>query len=1176
MGATILDLEQLTLRGAQRDAVLARGHDVVVTAGAGSGKTRTLTARYLSLLEEGVPPRAVVAVTFTEKAAREMRNRIRARVNEWVRDPRSLQDRARWAAIEADIDTARIGTIHSLCAEILRAHPVEALVDPGFEVLEEGLAAAWKSQAVEDALAWASGEAGLVPALRAFAPMQLRAGLSGLVAFRLEAAQALQGEPVTARWDAALAARLREFSEGKETAEAVRRLEALQASGTLAADAGPKLTANIEQLLEEWRALTDALADSRPLEAVERLTRIREQSLNLQVGKKNGEAKPLVEVIRRSYEAHVERWLGRTKDPQELARAEASLRALVPGLRAIFSKAVEFYEHAREQRHVLDFDDLEDKAARLLDHDDVRRRWRGEVQAVLVDEFQDTNERQRRIVEALSGVRDGQHGRLFVVGDAKQSIYRFRGADVTVFVGVERAALQVGGQVLHLSDTFRAHPALVEALNALLQPVMHAGEAGRAYQVPYVALQAVRDASSARTPPPFVELLIADGENANESRGLAAAALACRLAELSRAGVAWDDMALLFRASTSFPEFERALEDAGIPFVTVAGRGFYDRPEIRDLLNLLRALANPGDDLAMAGLLRSPAFGLSDGSLYTLRWSESARTPIPFRRALQSLPPSLPAEERARAERARDQVDRLAPTAGRVPVAELLKEVLECTLLGAALRAAPAGERLQRNVDKLLQDAHASGISRVEDFLEYIETLKAAGAREGEAPSEAQGAVRLMTVHKAKGLEFPVVVLADASRQVPWDYSRIVLSRVMGVVARPGRRSEEEPLSYRLARAMEREEEQAEELRLLYVGATRAMEKLIVIGYRGGKRGASWLSLLEEALPRESFTAPDVALAEHNSRSGGAAIFALRIVRELPPLERQRRPAMPAPTEDSALPGLYQRVPEHELEISDDKLPVLAAARRRHEGILASRVREDAALVGTLVHAAIRRAVFPGDARLRPLLDAAVRQDGRLDAAEAEAHIAHVERLLARLVADPEWRALERSRRYHEVPFSRSQGEGFASGLIDMLVEDGPGRWLVVDFKTTHVENQTDFERLMEAEFRPQLVRYRDAVEHLIGGPVRTRLCLLDFMGRLEWRAGLGCNRKRGRDDEDGDPAEVERQPRGVPGGRGGPLRRGDDRARGRRGMVGARPARPPDPVGGRARDYALLRQAGS
>jgi ATP-dependent helicase/nuclease subunit A len=1099
-GASIL--EEFDLTPVQKRALDARGRDVVLTAGAGSGKTRTLTARYLSLLEEGFAPRSIAAVTFTEKAAREMRNRIRSKVSARVQARGPSEGPARWAEIEADIDTARIGTIHSLCAEIIRAHPVEAAVDPGFEVLDEGLAAAWRAQAVEDALAWVSGEEELVPLLRALSPAQLRAGLARLIAFRLDSLESFAGQELIARWDAALAARLREFVSDPDVAASIGKLELLHGRGKLEADAGPKLREQVEHLLEEWHLLSDALARSSVQEAVAHVVTIREGCLNLQRGKRDGQAKSLVRIVRERYEQQVERWLARPASVEALAAAENRLRGLMPSLGALFAKGAEFYALTREQNHALDFDDLEDKAAWLLERPEVRKRWRTEIRAVLVDEFQDTNARQRRIIEALAGTRDGARGALFIVGDAKQSIYRFRGADVTVFVDVEQSAERVGGLVLRLDDTFRAHPGLVEVFNELLGHVMGGRAPARRFHIAYEPLHAKRSAPRPDSLPPFVELLFAAGKDAGESRRIAAAGLAARLSELRDGGAMWDDMALLFRASTSFPEFERALEEVGIPFVTVAGGGFYDRPEIRDLLNVLRAIANPWDDLAMAGLLRSPAFGLSDAALHRLRLPQPGAAPLSYRQALKDDLGGLPPEERARAARARAAVDQLSRMANRVSVGELLKEVLDSTLYGAALRAAPGGERLARNVEKLLQDAHASAIVRVEDFLDYVETLKSAGAREGEAPSEAQGAVRLMTVHKAKGLEFPIVVLADASRQAPLDFSRVVLSRGMGVVARPGRRSDEEPLSFRLAKAMEREEEQAEELRLLYVGATRAQERLIVIGQRGATRGGSWFSMLADALPAEGSSPSPAAGYQRVVRlpeSGG--LVALREAADVPPTARRAAPPA-APVEAAAAEPLYRVVPVQEIETSDDKPLLSDEARGRRTDIFAARPENEATLVGNLVHLAIRRWCFPGDARLRPLLMAAVRETGLLDADEAERHVAQAQELLGRLRTDRRWPELDRARRFHEVPYSFPRNGGTTSGYIDLLVETEGHTWQVIDFKTTAIEAQAELDRLMQTEFAIQLARYREAVAKSLGESVETWVCLLDYQRRLEWRRG--------------------------------------------------------------------------
>ena len=211
-----------------------------------------------------------------------------------------------------------------------------------------------------------------------------------------------------------------------------------------------------------------------------------------------------------------------------------------------------------------------------------------------------------------------------MVGDSKQSIYRFRGADVSVFRQVQADILTSDGERLDLDLTFRAHRELLETLNQLLAPILgDTDDPARPHLVPFAPLHPHRaHPVREQIQPPFVEIHLGLGENADEGRRVASAALANRLHELHEVEkFAWGDMALLFRASAGFSAYETALEAAGIPFVTVAGRGFYDRPEIRDLLNALVAIVDPTDDLALVGLLRSPAFALPDAEIYQLRFS---------------------------------------------------------------------------------------------------------------------------------------------------------------------------------------------------------------------------------------------------------------------------------------------------------------------------------------------------------------------------------------------------------------------------------------------------------------------------------------------------------------------------------------------------------------------------
>ena len=314
----------------------------------------------------------------------------------------------------------------------------------------------------------------------------------------------------------------------------------------------------------------------------------------------------------------------------------------------------------------------------------------------------------------------------------------------------------------------------------------------------------------------------------------AADALAARLAELVEGSghvqieangqlrpLSYGDVAILCRASTSFAAYENALERAGIPFLTVAGRGFYGRPEIRDLLNALAALADPTDDLALAGLLRSPAFGVSDAGLYRLSEArDRAEGPNSLWHTLRAFGAELAGEDGGRAARAALIISDLHAQAGRAPVADLLKAFLDATGYRAALLAAGQA-RAARNVAKLLADAHASGLVSVGEFLAYVAELRDSGTREGEARATAEGAVQIMSVHAAKGLEFPVVVIGDATYNPP-GRSGVLFDPALGVLLAQKDDDKQLPAIYRLGKLTADDQEAAESDRLLYVAATRA------------------------------------------------------------------------------------------------------------------------------------------------------------------------------------------------------------------------------------------------------------------------------------------------------------------------------------------------------------------
>ncbi|MBU0704901.1 MAG: UvrD-helicase domain-containing protein, partial [Chloroflexi bacterium] len=1115
---SILSLHQFTDQ--QTDAVQSQDHALVVTAGAGSGKTRTLVGRYLALLESGLPLRSIIAITFTEKAAREMRSRIRHDIEDWLNDC-DEGERPRWEKAFAGLDSARIGTIHALCAEILRAHPAEAEVDPDFDVLEETRAALLKARAIETGLAWAATTPDIVPLFQCLTEHQLRQTLASLVGQRLDAATAFDastGDPL-ARWADALAVWLRQRLENPAWAGSLDDLAHLQAR-----QPDDKLEIARREVLAHWDEAHAALETHEWDDLLAALLSLR-SAISTGGRKDNWAAADLASAreAMKGLRDHFDDALAPLlKKPISWALDERCASD-IPRLHRLFERALTEYNHLKEERRALDFDDLEAGALALLArNDEVRARWQSQIRAVLVDEFQDTNSRQQQIVYALSGFTQSpilrpcsgqvsnlqsRTSALFVVGDSKQSIYKFRGADVTVFRQVQADVITSGGRHISLDRTFRAHAPLVALVNDLLAPILgERDDPEHPYAVPFAPLVAHREEPRPGIRAPHVELHLGLGENADEGRAAAAAGLARRLQRLhEEESVEWGEVALLFRASTGFPPYEDALERAGIPFVTVAGRGFYDRPEVRDLLNALAALADPTDDLALAGLLRSPAFALTDAALYLLRRGPDGGERRSIWDALDGPLDRLTPTDAARARHAHEIIAKLHKLTGRTTVGDLLARFLNTTHYRTALYLA-GGRRLVRNVDKLLADAHRSGLVSAGEFLEYVQSLRDVAAREGEAPVEAEGAVQLMTVHKAKGLEFQVVVIADAARVGGGRAQPVLISPTLGVL--PELQDEKiVPVTYRLATLLEADREEAESRRLLYVAATRAEEKLIVSGHvKANKKGKpqlqGWLAWLGEVIGLAQVELPDPLDAPQLldlDWEGTCTLYPRQDGQESKSQEDKKTPlpvplsprpsALIAPLTTAASDDTDPKLKERESEPPPRVWRVVPTAPERTGPAL---------VVGSLVHAALRHWRFPDWSGLEDFLRPFALEAGLTDPQEIRRAIAEAHRLLARFQTHPLHAKLSQAERHHELPYAVEVESVPKSGIVDLLCR-ADGEWTLVEFKTDRLGNQGDVEaRIRDKKYDEQVQDYVTALAHILDKRPRALMVFLNVGGKVE------------------------------------------------------------------------------
>jgi ATP-dependent helicase/nuclease subunit A len=743
----------VSLNAEQRAAVDARGL-VFVSAGAGTGKTRVLVERFArAVCDEGVDVESILVITYTEKAAGELRTRIRAALVE-----RGRPDLAR------ALDGAWISTIHGFCHRLLRSHPFAAGVDPRFRVLDESQGRVLRGEAFEAALtSFCSGDD----------PARLRLlavyGADGL-------RRMLTGVYETLR------------SAGRE----------------LVLELGERRS--LRECLEEFHEAARCLGEDVSLEDVP-----PERLLDLSDLRRRGERAASYEEARKSVEQAA---------LDELAAGD---RDLLQELLKAFAAA---YQGAKDRESALDFEDLQLRARDLLRDDTaIREREQLRFRAIMVDEFQDTNRLQCGLIDLIAGTECER----FFVGDEFQSIYGFRHADVQVFRERRAAA---GAGMRPLTMNYRSRPEVLAVVNHLF---------GSDFGDEFQPLAASREFPDPVFGPP-VELLVTDKSSYAETdvhwRRGEARAIARRIRDLIEAGDATPgEIVLLFAAGTDAEWYEEELRALGIATYRGTGRGYFGQQQVVDLLSYLRLLRNRYDDEALVSVLASPFVGVSNDALVLLRRAAPKR---PLFVALErELPATLPDRDAQLLRAFRQRYDRLTAASSRLSLERLCERVLAEHDYDLAVLAQWDGRRRYANLRKLARLARSYEELRgpdVEGFVRFVRDQEAVGARELEAVAEEEGgdAVRLLTIHAAKGLEFKVVVVADAGRDRSPPASDEILALSDGRfgfrVADPVTSERRGAYAYEEVKEARKAEERAERLRLYYVAMTRAIDRLIVSG----------------------------------------------------------------------------------------------------------------------------------------------------------------------------------------------------------------------------------------------------------------------------------------------------------------------------------------------------------
>ena len=1082
-------------------------HTLFVEAGAGSGKTRALVDRVVALIGSGVAMENIAAITFTEKAGAELRHRIRDRLQQ-VETRETLGPAATDAAL-AQLDGSAVGTLHSFAQRILSEHPVEAGLPPSVEVLDD------IGSQIEFDIRWRDFLNGLLGE-RDMAPTLLGLEVLGVRLDQIRALAVMLNES----WDRLVAL---DPDEDRplppvDAESVLDALDALLAHRVHCADPADKLAARIE-LIAVHRSRLEAAAgqadDINRLEAIAALER-ECKGTNLGAARNwNGQVEQARDGIKR---------LKAVCNESTQAAGHHALERLVARLAAFTLSAAE----ERRATGRLEFHDLLVRARLLLRGDvhgpAVRAALRERYQRLLIDEFQDTDPIQVELASLLGCDDLGQAGagwadtvpdpgRLFFVGDPKQSIYRFRRADIATFLQArDWIGSQPQGRIEGLATNFRSTRPIIDWVNSVFEQLIRPVEGS---QPEYAGLDAVREPMPCGPAVTVLGAAPAEIEGrayAGELRRREAESVARAVATVLRDG--WDvedeagtgspwrparlgDIAILIPSRTSLGNLEDALDAARIPYRAEASSLVYSTREVRDVLSALRAVADPTDELSLVAALRSPLYGCGDDDLAHWRLACNGRFSL-----LRGLPEGAPADHPVA-----EAIAHLAElhrakrwTSPPALVDRLVRERGAFETAVAGRRPRDVWRRLRFVTDQARAWADAGG-TNLRDYLEWARLQGADNARVTETilPETDDDSVRILTVHAAKGLEFPIVVLSGMTTRltapargpsVAFDSSGAPVVRLRGGV---------ESENYETWKPIDEQMDAHERLRLLYVACTRARDHLVVSLHRrapskSGKKENSAAWALADAGAAEASAADGSALFDRTGRESAPAGAGPQTSVERAPLpdrdewqrERDRSlraASVPAAVSATALAGEDSRLPDAD--------PGLDKDRGDAEPPPWSKGRYGTA-VGRAVHGVLQDVDLSTGRGLEALAERQAAAEGVSGRSRTVAGLVR-----AALGTEVARQAAAAERCWRELFVAAPFGERLVEGYVD-LVYRGPDGLVVVDWKTDAVAGGEDVAAKL-ARYRLQGAAYAAALEAVTGEEVaRMVFVFLDRDGAVE------------------------------------------------------------------------------
>ncbi len=1092
------------LTNTQRKAVETVDRNVYVSAGAGTGKTRVLVERFLYLIErELARPHEILAITFTEKAAQEMKARIARRLRE------QGLERAR-----RELENAYIGTIHSFCARILREHPIEAGVDPSFRVLEEDDAHLLQEGVLDQLIEARFQEPAIFDLLRIYSEENVREAIKQIANRAHTFGKSIQ--EVAMKQSDVLS-----FPRKQESKDVDPRLRG-DDKQRLRNDPPPSVPNDrmvgddvVEKVLEVLKPLKVLKGKEEDCILVEEalqkpVSNWNELEALKEIGKRfrrQGKAKIEIETFRNFWDDFISK----------------NVEAFGQNVREAFlSLASDFeirYHAVKRERSSLDFNDLEREAVNLLSGsgptcEACKNLYRRNFKYVMVDEFQDTALLQDKLITLVSHPNN-----LFIVGDWRQSIYGFRGADPSLFLEKEEmcSKLNVGVRI-RLVENFRSRSELLNQINPFFEKLW--AEEKRSFE----PLEACRSFSDKTNPSvEFLTIERGEGESIEEARMNEARILAERIHDLVASGAyEYRDFAMLFRVATDIYYYEHELRNLGIPYYVVSGRGFYHQPEIRDLVSFLELLENPHLDIPLAAVLRSPLVQVSDDTLFWLSNASKRVNPnTPLYHALLKCHEisEIQEKDQTRLQSFRTFFFELLKQKEKWAVSECLELILERTQYDRYVLGSSHGKRHFANLKKLVEIARELEIREplhLGDFIRYVKGLETQEVRESEAQVEALegNVVKLMTIHKAKGLEFKVVIIPDLNREGEKQAGRFLLDPEYGLgfkIFNEATRDFEETLSYRKIKEKIIQNVREESKRLLYVGMTRAEDHLILSGASKEEDGkqkneasegnsfddeAKWYEWIDQwctsgggfkrkvvQVPAKKSGRIPLPLVEHKKIKAVLELgepLKIKVPKGVDRIIESLKPITPVYFERIDLPvsafSVFEHDPDEYKRIYElGVLPEETDTKLEEWKFEEDEAEISAADFGTVIHKIFEYLVSNPKKADEKLPNLVHRFAGNLGPNTRE----EIFKLSNQFLESKSFTEIKQAKARHaEIPFVFRLRSGIIQGTLDLLYQTQDGTWVILDYKTSRVDPNHLEE--VASRYQSQLMLYALACHELL------------------------------------------------------------------------------------------------